>query len=180
MNIRNISKKVHSSFSDIGQITRKLSGDDISLERSKKYSKHTDALELFQRGASNLEVAIKVDLTESETMEEQKQYRRLIGDDKFCEFHDQMKGDLGSHVVLHHDLKMAGITAREAIEGITIARQLADMKSEYYVVMNEKHRLEGEIYQLRQNNERLRWENKTLEEAKTAIRNEIPLFRETN
>ena len=180
MNIRDISKKVHMSFSDIGRITRKLSGGGQNLERSKKYSKHVHALELFQSGASNLEVATRVDLKDFETIEEQNQYRRLIGDDKFCEFYDQIKGDLESHLVLHNELKMAGISARQAIEGITFARQLDNMKSEFNIIWNEKQRLEGENYQLKQKNETLRWEVQTLEQAKSAIRNEVSIFRETN
>lgn len=46
MNIREIAKRAHMSFTDIGNTTRKHSGDD-GLARSKKYSKHSQALQLF-------------------------------------------------------------------------------------------------------------------------------------
>jgi hypothetical protein len=39
------------SFSNIREIRRKHSGDEYGIERSKKYSKLSQALELFQKGS---------------------------------------------------------------------------------------------------------------------------------
>jgi hypothetical protein len=64
-----------------GHLFGKVSG----IERSKKYTKYSQALELIQREDTNLGIAIKLGLTASETIEEHKQYMQLIGDDKFCE-----------------------------------------------------------------------------------------------
>jgi hypothetical protein len=91
MNIRQIAKRVHLSFGDIGKITRKHSGDESVSPNTKKFSKHSQALELFRTNHSNLEFAIRVGLTDSETEQEQKQYRRLINIDKFCQFYDALK-----------------------------------------------------------------------------------------
>jgi len=55
-NIRDISREAHMSFTDIGEITRRYSGDD--KERPKKLSKHSQALELFYLGYTNLAVAV--------------------------------------------------------------------------------------------------------------------------
>lgn len=134
------------SFGDIGQITRKHSGDGHSTEQSKKYSKHSQALELFHNGESNLRVATELGLTDFETMEEQKQYRRLIGDDRFCGLYDAIKGDLESYLLLHADLTNANLTAKDAIDGLTYARKLNFMKSEYGWLMNELQRLRQERY----------------------------------
>jgi hypothetical protein len=55
---------------------------------------------------------------------------QLIGDDKFCELCDEMKGDLESQLLLYQELKMEGLSARDAIEGLRYARQLNQMNFE--------------------------------------------------
>jgi transposase len=67
-NIREISKRVRISFTDIGKISRKVSGYPEPVERSGVYSKHSQALEMFRTGHSNLQVAIKVGLSDYETL----------------------------------------------------------------------------------------------------------------
>jgi hypothetical protein len=173
MNIRQISKKVHMNFGDIGKITRKLSGDEYGIERSKKYSKHSQALELFQRGDTNLEVAIKLGLSDSETIEEQKQYMRLIGTDKFCEVYDEMKGDLGSHLLLYQELKKANLTARDAIEGIIYSRRIDQMNFEYNRLLNDLERAKQEFYSVS-------YELEELKREKNTVRNQVEVLKETN
>jgi hypothetical protein len=94
-------------------------------------------LELIQREDTNLGIAIKLGLTASETIEEHKQYMQLMGDDKFCELYDEMKGDLESHLLLYQELKMEGLSARDAIEGLRYARQLNQMNFEYNRLLND-------------------------------------------
>ena len=186
MNIRQISKRVHMNFGDIGEITRKYSGDEYGIERSKKYTKHSQALELFQRGDTNLGIAIKLGLTDSETIEEHKQYMRLIGADKFCELHDEMKGDLESHLLLYQELKMAGVSAGDAIEGLRYARQLNQMNFAYDRCVNDLERIKQEIYYvsnelkaLTQEKNSLRDQVEVLEEAKDGVWNEIDTIQRT-
>jgi hypothetical protein len=171
MNIRQISKRVHMNFGDIGEITRKYSGDEYGIERSKKYSKHSQALELFQRGDTNLGIAIKLGLTYSETIEEHKQYMQLIGSDKFCEIYDEMKGDLESHISLYQELKMAGLSARDAIEGVRYARQLNLMKFEYYRLLNDLVRVKQEFYSVS-------YELEALKQEKSSLRNQVEVLKE--
>ena len=180
MNIRNIAKRVHLSFGDIGQITRKHSGDEQSIEKSKKYSKHSQALELFHNGESILGVATKLGLTDLEAMAEQKQYRRLIGDDRFCGLYDATKGDLGPYRLLHAELTNANLTAKDAIEGLTYSRKLNFMKSECAWLTNELQRLRLEGYyawdvlnSLNQRKITVIDELETLDETKDSILNEI-------
>ena len=187
MNIRNIAKRVHMSFDDIGQITRKHSGDEHGIEKSKKFSKHSQALELFHNGESNLGVAIKLGLTDLETMEERKQYRHLIGDDRFCGLYDAMKGDLESYLSLHAELTDANLTAKDALEGLTYAKKLSFMKLEHGWLVNELQRLREEGYYawkvleaLKQKKISVISELETLEEAKGAVSNEINLSIQPN
>jgi len=186
MNIRQISKRVHMNFNDIGEITRKHSGDEYGIERSKKYTKHSQALELFQRGDTNLGIAIKLGLTDSETIDEHKQYMRLIGADKFCEFYDEMKGDLEPYLLLYQELKMAGVSARDAIEGLKYARQLNQMNFEYDRCVKDLERMKQEIYYvsnelkaLTQEKNSLRDQVEVLKEAKAGVWNEIDTIQRT-
>jgi hypothetical protein len=176
MNIRDISKRVRMSFSDISQITRKQSGEQYGIEKSKKYSKHSQALELFHRGESNLGVAIKLGLTDSETMEEYKQYRRLIGNNKFCEIYDRIEGELDSYLLLYDELKNSNLSVPDAIEGVTLARQLNSMKLEYNSLWNESQKLKRENYYrwnlleaLKQDKNSVSLELEVMKEAKDAV-----------
>jgi hypothetical protein len=135
-NIREISKRVHMSFTDIGKISRKVSGDPEPAERSAVYSKHSQALELFRTGHSNLNVAIEVGLSDYETIEKQKQFRRLINMDKFCEFYDVMKDNLESYLQLYDGLIYANVTVGDTIEGLKYARWLESMKFECDILQN--------------------------------------------
>jgi len=114
------------SFTDIGEITRRYAGDDN--ERPKKLSKHSQALELFYHGYSNLAVAVKLGLTAAETMDEQKQYRILIRADKFCKVYDALKGEISSFVTLYHKIKDEGLTIEQVIEATKYARDLQVIK----------------------------------------------------
>ena len=109
-NIRQISKRVKMSISDIGRITRMLSGDPEPIANTKKLSKHSHALELFRTKHSNLDVATKVGLTDKETEEEHKHYRRLIGMDRFCDFYDGMEGNLDYLRRIHQPLRLPCIS----------------------------------------------------------------------
>jgi hypothetical protein len=182
MNIRNIAKRVHLSFGDIGQITRKHSGDEQSIEKSKKFSKHSQTLELFHNGESNLGVAIKLGLTDLETIEELNQYRRLIGNDRFCQFYDTMKGDLESYLLLHDELSKANLTANDVIEGLGYAKHLNFMKWEHSWQMVELQRLRQqklcactELEALNQKKISVIGELEALNETKEAVLNEINL-----
>lgn len=181
MNIRDISKRVRMSFTDIGQITKKLSGDDeYSIEKSKKYSKHSQALELFRRGEPNLSVGIKLGLSDSETIEEYKQYMRLIGNDRFCELYNRNKGELESVLLLHDQLKNANLSARDAIEGVTYARKLNSIKLECKALLNQAQRLKHDNYyrwnllqSLNQDINSASSELEVLKEGKDAVLNEL-------
>jgi len=160
-NIRDISKRAHMSFGDIGLITRKFSGDD-NLERSKKYSIHSQALDLFRSGNTTLDVAIKLGLTASEAKEEYNQYMVLKGFDNFIQLYDKMKGNLEYYLSLHQQLGMAGIDVGDAIEGVKFARQLNLMKHEYNGVWIERKKIETEIYDMSNQLAACRQEKNTL------------------
>jgi hypothetical protein len=140
MNIRDIAKRAHMSFTDIGIITRKHSGDE-GLVRSKKYSKDSQALQLFQMGYTKLQVAIELGLTDSDVIEKFKQFMVLNGFDRFCEFYHQTAGDMESYLFLHNELKLAGVTGLRA-EHDGLVRENMRLSSENNKLSNELQFLE--------------------------------------
>lgn len=65
-NYRTIQKKAHLSFSDIKKIQDKISGEDQNYQKNKKLSKTTQAIVLFSKGKSPLEITIKLDMVPEE------------------------------------------------------------------------------------------------------------------
>lgn len=149
----------------------------MNRELSKKYSKHSQALQLFQKGHTKLQVAIELGLTDSEIIKEYKQYMVLNGFDGFCEMYDGMAGDMGSYIFLHHELKSAGINVRDAIEGIKVAWQLNQLKTERDGLLAENVGLKSEIYTSSNELEDLKREKNALlgvlAEARVEVLNEI-------
>src|SRR5215212_10010560 len=60
--IRDIAKEAQKSFSDIGEIKRRVLGESASYKKKKKLSKVAQALELFSKNKTSIEVAIELDL----------------------------------------------------------------------------------------------------------------------
>jgi len=168
-NIREISKRVHMSFNDIGKISRKVSGYPEVAERSVSFSKHSKALDMFRNGHSNLEVAIEVGLTDNETIEKQNQFRRLINMDRFCEFYDAMKDDLDYYLQLHRQLNYENINVCDAIEGIKSARELVWMKFEY-------GNLQKRLQQMRYDSFNVWRKLQSLKQEKDVVENELSVL----
>ena len=65
----------HMSFSDIGKIIRRIDGraNDTDINLNKK-SKETKALLLFENGKRPIDVAIDLDLPESEVCDLQQEF----------------------------------------------------------------------------------------------------------
>jgi hypothetical protein len=73
--IREISKEVRISFRDIGTILRKESGEEQNEKQS--LSPSSQAYSLFSDGKTPIEVAIALNLTESETTRFYEEYLNL-------------------------------------------------------------------------------------------------------
>jgi hypothetical protein len=78
-NMREIASTAHMAFGDIGKIIKRLDGqadnnDETDL-RSK--SKATQAMSLFKTGKKPIDVAIELDLPESEVNDLQQEYWAL-------------------------------------------------------------------------------------------------------
>jgi transposase len=77
--IREISKKCHISFRDIGALVRKASGEKEESQDKEQslLSPSSQAYKLFSEGRTLIEVAIALNLTESETTKYYEEYLNL-------------------------------------------------------------------------------------------------------
>lgn len=101
----------------------------------------------------------------------------LNGFDGFCELYDQMAGDLGSYLLFNQELKLAGVSVRDAIEGIKLAQQLNQLKFERDGLLREEVQLKSEIDKTSNELEALKRQKNSvlriLEEGKATVWDEI-------
>jgi hypothetical protein len=74
--IRDIASAAHTSFSDIKKIIQSVNREIDDIDLSNK-SKSTQALHLFKNGKKPIEVAIELDLPESEVYDLQQEFYAL-------------------------------------------------------------------------------------------------------
>jgi hypothetical protein len=74
--IREIASAAHMSFSDIKKIIKRVDGNAGDIDLSNK-SKSTKALHLFKIGKKPVDIAIELDLSESEVYDLQQEFYAL-------------------------------------------------------------------------------------------------------
>src|SRR5687768_9609351 len=75
--IRDIAKDLRMSFRDIGSILKNASGEGEEEQDKEQLSLSTQAYSLFSKSETPLQVAIELDLTESETDKFYQEYLNL-------------------------------------------------------------------------------------------------------
>jgi predicted RNase H-like nuclease (RuvC/YqgF family) len=102
--VRDIASAAHLSFGDIKKIIRKVDGEVDEIDMSDK-SKSTQALHLFKSGKKPIEVAIELDLPESEVYDLQQEYYALNQLYDLSLVFMELKHDLDPFVTLYKILK---------------------------------------------------------------------------
>lgn len=78
-NMRDIASTAHMAFGDIGKIIKRLDGQADNYDETdlRSKSKATQAISLFKTGKKPIDVAIELDLPESEVNDLQQEYWAL-------------------------------------------------------------------------------------------------------
>jgi hypothetical protein len=108
--IREIASAAHLSFTDIGNIIKKIDGRDNDDEveaniDTKNKSRETKALWLFSNGKKPIEVAVELDLTASEVHDIQEEFWALHDSHELVFVYNEIKTFLPSFLKLFHCLK---------------------------------------------------------------------------
>ena len=95
---KDIAKKMHMSFRDIGAIINKA---ELQVERERGYtndeepkSPESKAFKMFSEGKSPVEVAIALDLPANQVRAIYREYWELEGMYKLAQIHEEAKYDL--------------------------------------------------------------------------------------
>lgn len=92
--IREIAKEAQKSFSDIGEINRRVLGESASYKKKKKLSKVAQVLELFTKNKTPIEVAIELDLDPKNVEKIHLNYLGLNGLSQLVNIHQEF----GNHL----------------------------------------------------------------------------------
>ena len=143
--IRAIAIEARMSFRDIGGILKKESKEKEESERNVKaqYNDNTNngngkskkslaaqAYELFSQGKTPVQVAIELNLRESQVTSYYKEYWKLKGLYKLNLVYEEIKDDIAYFVKLHRLSKAAGISTEHVVNLLEIANN--DLQSIEY------------------------------------------------
>jgi hypothetical protein len=117
--VREIAKEVHMSFSDIGAIIKKVTGDNSGTKHP--VSTETRALQLFSSGKRPIDVTIELDISPEEADRFFIHYWRLKQQYDFELKYKDMKNRLASFLKLYGAIARAGVTEKDAINLIRYA-----------------------------------------------------------
>jgi hypothetical protein len=103
--IRDIARVVHLSFADIGKIIRKADSSKDETIDLKHKTQSTQALYLFSRGKTPLQVAIELDIPTSEVHDLQEEFWALNQTHDLAFAYSEIKNFLPSFMKLFRTLK---------------------------------------------------------------------------
>jgi hypothetical protein len=135
MTIREISKKCHMSFRDIGAILKKASGEkeENQDEKSSLLSPSSQAYRLYSEGKTPLEVAIALDLTESETTRFYDEYLNLNQMHELSVVYDEIGSDVMHFLQLYRLSKKERMNPHHVVSLLRIANNdLPASERRYY------------------------------------------------
>jgi hypothetical protein len=157
--IRDIAKEVRMSFRDIGAVLKKE--EEKERQRQKKQlenntttidsnnnqrdmSLSVQAYELFSQGKTPVEVAIKLDLRESQVTRYYKEYWKLKGLYKLNLVYEEIKDDIAYFVKLHRLSKAAGMSTEHVVNLLEIANNdLQSIEQRYRKLQRNVNDLES-------------------------------------
>jgi hypothetical protein len=171
--IRDIAKELRMSFRDIGAILRKASGEDEEIQDEKhSLSPSTKAYHLFSKSKTPLQVAIALDLTESETAKYYEEYLDLKQMHELKVVHEELGGDIGDFLKLYRLSKAARMSPEHVVKLLQITNEyLPVLEMKYKRLTKEIDSLEFEKQRLQYMGNQVRVLTKVLEKCKGEVKN---------
>jgi predicted transcriptional regulator len=130
-NIREIAKELRMSFRDIGAILNKASEDNKETEQGQQQdgaeknqvqlSLSTQAYKLFSEGKTPIEVAVALNLKESEITRFHKEYLKLDQMHDLNVVYAELKGDIIPFLKLYRSARSAGMSEQHVLNLLKIA-----------------------------------------------------------
>jgi transposase len=166
--IREIAKEVRMSFRDIGAILNKAleekksegskeEQDNIESEKNQeRLSLSTQAYKLFSNRMTPLEVAIELNLSESEATKFYREYWKLRQLHNLNMVYEELRGDIEPFLTLYKLAKRKGIGPKQVVNLLTIANndlpeleeRLKTLRNDMSTLQFQKRIDERNLYQL--------------------------------
>ena len=145
-NTREMAEEVKISFKDIGAILKKAQLEkEAGEQQGQKMSQAAQAYKLFSDGESPVDVAIALNLRQTEVTEFYKEYWILKHQYDLSQIYEEIKDDIGSFVKLYRLSKTAGMNAQHIVKFLAIANNhLPSVESRYKNLKREVYSLEGD------------------------------------
>ena len=136
---RDIAHELRMSPREISKILKKANGEIEEKERKKIVLSNTArALQLFKRGKSPTEVAIKLDLSPQEANSLYLNYLSLNNLHHFVETFKEFNHDSFQDFIDYYDfMKENGIGKKEIVEAIKISIDYPKIKEEYHDIIEQ-------------------------------------------
>ena len=143
---RDIAHELLMSPREISKILKKANGEIEEKERKKIVLSNTaKALQLYKKGKSPTDVAIKLDLSPQEAQSLYLNYLSLNNLHHFIETFKQFDNNsLQDIIILYHLMKEEGIGKKEIAEAIKMNNDLPIIKEEYHDISDRLNDLRKE------------------------------------
>ena len=168
--IRDIAKQARISFRDIGIILKQISQNKTEVkaehgnngaEKNQQQEEHqlslpTQAYKLFSEGKSPLEVAVELNLRESEATKFCKEYWNLKQLNDLNTVYEETKDDVGYFVKLYKLAKAKGMDVKQVVDVLEIANndlpaieeRFKGLRNDVSMLQSQKRICERNLYQL--------------------------------
>src|SRR5918994_6494842 len=128
--IREIAKSAQKSFSDIGEIKRRVVGESVSYKKKKKLSKVSQALELFSKNKTPIEVAIDLDLDPKQVEKIYLNYLGLNGLHQLVNIYQELGYYLSDFIIFYWSFREVGTDNKKIKEILDVANRAPKLQSE--------------------------------------------------
>src|SRR5918995_6467281 len=149
--IREIAKSAQKSFSDIGEIKRRVVGESDSYKKKKKLSEVAQALELFSKNKTPIEVAIELDLDPKNVEKIYLNYLGLNGLTQLVNISQELENYLPDFISFYGSFREAGADNKKIKGILDISNRVSELNTEIKRLQNERNILEIQIEQKKQN-----------------------------
>ncbi len=127
---RQIAQEVHVSLKTIGQILKKMTGDDEAEkeERLKDKSDYAKAFQMFKDGQPLADVAIELDIESSTVICYYEDYLKLTNMRLLVTVYHELKDDLPLFLHLFRRIKKEGLNKQDIGELLENQTRLVDLQ----------------------------------------------------
>jgi uncharacterized coiled-coil DUF342 family protein len=158
--MREISKEVHMSFSDIGSVLKKL--NEESEPKNDAISRESQALKLFNKEKDPVNVAITLDLPASKAERIYKQFLKLRGLCSMVNLYEEINFDIPLLAKVYDTVKAYSLSKEDIInivryapEHLYLKNDIKELKEEVNSLLNQKFSVKASLLSMKTKNKQL-------------------------